>query len=65
MLKGDYRVQPLAFNEQTAIAGGYDIVWGDVFAGALFATDVACVYSRNPWVCGAALVAHGVLFFLD
>jgi len=43
---------------------GGETDWGDIFLGVLYATDLVCLYTRNPYVCGAALIGHGVQFFV-
>ena len=58
-------MQQLTFNEQAALSGGKSINWGDFFGGALFAADIGCLATLNPFVCGTALIGHGVVMFVD
>ena len=44
-------------------AGGFN--WGDFLGGMLFGTDLVCLYTKNPYVCGASISGHGIQYFLN
>ncbi len=53
----------LSTQEMIKTAGGFD--WGDFFGGMLFSADLVCLYTKNPYPCGAAIVGHGLQYFIN
>ena len=59
----DHSAQELSTQELMDTVGGFN--WGDFLGGLLFGTDLVCVYTKNPYPCGAAIAGHGIQFLLS
>lgn len=53
----DRHTQALTAGELESTRGGS---WEDFHSGFTYSLSVGCFLSVNPFVCGAALVSHGI-----